>query len=67
MLAASPARPGSDGYVFPLKTATIRVSAGGALAAQALAAEAAADPNVEAIVPDTPVRVSQSERQGGGD
>jgi hypothetical protein len=64
VMASSRAVPAADGYVFPVKTATIRVAAG--VAHDAVVAALKAEDNVEGVYPNTIMSIVQGERAGGG-
>lgn len=56
---ASRALPGADGYVFPVKSATIKVSAG--VPNDVVIRELMAEPDVRSVHPNTLMSIAQGE------
>jgi len=62
VIDASRALPGSDGYVFPVKTATIKVSTG--VPHDAVVSALQAEQKVRGVYPNTIMSIVQRKRQG---
>jgi hypothetical protein len=65
VIDASRALPGADGYVFPVKTATIKVASG--VPHDAVVQALQAEENVKGVFPNTIMSIVQGEREEGGE